>query len=169
MTDEGFGHWLAGFVDGEGCFTIRDNKGRRGESLICEFHMNLRRDDEPILQEIATWTGCGIVLRVEAIQTDGRKSNPQVRWVVSRRMELLKLVRLFDRYPLRAKKANDFAIWRQAVLLWMGTGGRARYKNHLIWRQMRRLRHELIAGRVYEPIAISEPILEPDQQMEIFA
>jgi hypothetical protein len=55
--DDAFGHWLAGFADGEGCFSI--------------------------------------------IRTVGQ------------------LAEFFTRYPLRAKKRTDFAIWRQAVELWI--------------------------------------------------
>jgi hypothetical protein len=31
--DEAFGHWLAGFIDGEGCFTITLEKRRKTADL----------------------------------------------------------------------------------------------------------------------------------------
>ena len=42
--DAGLGHWLAGFADGEGCFTRRKN----GKGYVCEFIIHVRADDAKI-------------------------------------------------------------------------------------------------------------------------
>jgi hypothetical protein len=55
--DPGFGHWFAGFVDGEGCFLIT----RVGKSYRCIFSLHLRGDDRPILEEIHRNLGIGTV------------------------------------------------------------------------------------------------------------
>jgi hypothetical protein len=111
MTDDAFGHWFAGFTDGEGCFRVKPtNKG----TFQCRFSIGLRADDAPILHEIREWLGFGILVH------SGRDSIKQEQWrlEVNRKVDTVKLVEIFDAYPLRAKKARDFAIWRQAVAVW---------------------------------------------------
>ena len=41
--DPRFGDWLAGFVDGEGCFRLHVE--RNGNYYACHFQIKLRRDD----------------------------------------------------------------------------------------------------------------------------
>lgn len=113
-VDPGFGHWLAGFVDGEGCFTIISS--RRQASLICRFSLGLRSDDAPILREACERTGLGRVYRAG----DGRMAT----WIVATQADLIALVELFEKYPLRAKKKRDFEIWARAVRLWVGRPSR---------------------------------------------
>lgn len=169
MIDEAFGNWLAGFIDGEGCFTIRDNKGSDRKSLVCEFHINLRRDDDAILSEIAAKTGLGRIYFAAPSRTTDRNAQPQVRWLVSRRSQLLKLIDLLDRFPLRAKKARDYAVWREAVLAWqsvrlIGTSPN-RTRNAPIWIRMKELKEHLEAGRAYETAgrAVELPVESPAQ------
>lgn len=121
--DDGFGHWFAGFVDGEGCFQISVAfNGRNGPSYRCLFDITLRFDDAPILEEARRRIGVG---SINYFQPTGRRSARAVRWHVKNKDEALFLTRLFDMYPLRAKKAKDYAIWREAVLSWHdGTKGR---------------------------------------------
>lgn len=106
--DDAFGNWLAGFIDGEGCFWIRPEH-KSGWSV--RFRIGVRDDDAPILDEIQRRTGLGL-LRYR----DHANGNPQVYWEVFRKEHQELLVELLDRFPLRAKKARDFAIWRQAVI-----------------------------------------------------
>lgn len=106
--DGAFGNWLAGFIDGEGCFWIRPE---HNGAWSVRFRVGLRDDDAAILEEVQRQTGLGL-LRFRP-HTSG---NPQVYWEVFRKDEQVQLVELLDRYPLRAKKARDYAIWREAVL-----------------------------------------------------
>jgi hypothetical protein len=109
--EESFGHWFAGFVDGEGCFRIKPtNMG----TFQCRFSIGLRADDAPILHEIRARTGVGILVH------SGRNSIQQEQWrlEVNRKADGVRLVEIFDDFPLRAKKARDFAIWREAVSVW---------------------------------------------------
>lgn len=104
-----FGHWLAGFIDGEGCFSIQlGGKGRGGPAP--RFTLGLRDDDRSILEEIVRRTSIGKLY----IET----KRPVVRWWVGRRSDLAALVRLLDAFPLRAKKLRDYAIWREAVVVY---------------------------------------------------
>lgn len=111
--NDGFGHWFAGFVDGEGCFTIPEHK--HNGCLYCRLRIQLRVDDRPLLEYIQEQTGLGVV------RTLGRRygtSQLQAYWAVSRKADCLALVDLLDAYPLRSKKRYDYEVWREAVLLW---------------------------------------------------
>jgi hypothetical protein len=114
-----FGHWLAGFVDGEGSFEIQA-KGRGG--YFCRFVIGLRADDLPVLEEIQRVTGLG---RIDLDRSNAR-AHPAARWKVCRKADLAELVRYFERFPLRAKKRRDFELWREAVAQWLpATNGRS--------------------------------------------
>jgi hypothetical protein len=62
-------------------------------------------------------------------------------------------VHILDAHPLHSKKARDFAVWREAVLLWTamtprhvkGQQGPVLYD----WAPILALRDQLIAGRRY--------------------
>lgn len=105
--DPGFGHWLAGFIDGEGCFTIK----RNGQNAsYCSFSIHLHSDDKEILSEIARRTGIGQV-------RDYSYREASV-WVVCAKAECALLVDLLSRFPMRAKKRRDYEIWAKAVAIW---------------------------------------------------
>lgn len=110
--DVGFGYWLAGFTDGEGCFRIQ--KHERG-THTCAFQIKLRRDDKSVLERIRRFVGHGIVTDVDG---DGT-SKPLAAYVVQDKEGCAALVGLFRKYPLTAKKANDFEIWAEAVWEWL--------------------------------------------------
>lgn len=140
-----FGHWFAGLVAGEGCFCIT-TRGRR-PTLQCRFVLSLRADDAPILRECIGRLGIGNLS--ERRQRTGAR--PYTRWQVGDKAGVLFLVRLFERFPLRAKKAQDFEIWKLAVLEWhrcaKGPGRAAD------WRHLDELAHRLVASRRFAEVA----------------
>lgn len=110
--DDAFGHWLAGFLDGEGCFCVARTCG--GRSRICSLNVAVRSDDRAILEEIQRETGIGKVY-----DSPGRgTTKPYSRWIVQTQPECAALVEILDRYPLRAKKALDYMLWKEAVAIW---------------------------------------------------
>jgi hypothetical protein len=116
----GFGDWLAGFVDGEGCFLI--NEGRKGKYINrnARFCLTLRSDDSPILEFINNYLGCGNCSRLADYRYEytpkNRKSNS--RFLVSNTDDLSnKLIKFFDEFPLRSKKRRDYRVWKKAVKL----------------------------------------------------
>ena len=109
--DSGMGYWLAGFIDGEGCFVV---KGHTRGTYAPSFAVKLRRDDRAILVAAQRFVGAGVVADVEG---DG-VSKPQVKWTVQDREGCQRLVDILDKYPLRAKKRLDYATWREAVCEW---------------------------------------------------
>jgi len=115
--DVNFGHWLAGFTAGEGCFQsqIRTvNKvgtgwhGRRFLSLW--FTISLRSDDEYILLEIQRKLGVGKVARFY----NKGKRNPQSRYSITHTKSMCEvLIPLFDKCLLRNKKQGEYEVWKR--------------------------------------------------------
>ena len=147
--NDAFGHWLAGFIDGEGCFVIAKREDPKyGARYQCRFSVNMRADERPMLEEIVARTHIG---RIEAKKADrkSRRGNPQAVWMVTSQRECLMLVELLDRYPLRAKKRRDYTIWREAVILWCGWAMDNPRHFKRDWRPLGRLRERLMDGRRY--------------------
>jgi hypothetical protein len=146
--DPGFGNWLAGFIDGEGSFLILP-RGRGGYAI--NFSLRLRSDERAILEECMEVTGLGnLTLYPRPVRHPGQ--NPLLRWLICTKSDCRKLVEILDRFPLRAKKARDFAIWRQAVHLHAAIGpGGPPTGLRAAWEPIARLHDELKATRVYRP------------------
>ena len=111
-VSEGFGLWFVGFMDGEGCFMIRSQKGRHSTA----FQLNLREDDLRTLVYIQEHTRMGRIYREAASwRAGGYISKPKAKWFVQSRPECRRLVDIFDMFPPRSKKLQDYRIWREAV------------------------------------------------------
>ena len=102
--DRDFGNWLAGFIDGEGCFQV--SYARKYWS--CRFTIQLRSDDAPILEMIQSETGLGKIYVYE----------PAAVWRVTKRSDCSALVELLDEHSLRAKQTEVFKLWAIAVRGW---------------------------------------------------
>jgi hypothetical protein len=140
VTDEEqFGNWLAGFIDGEGCFRFYRNR-EHGWSI--RFEMLLRDDDAPILYECRDRLGIG---RLRHVKRRHRGQGDGVVWTVQSHADRAVLIELLDRCPLRAKKAADYALWRQASLLVSSTKDKAH-----VWPQVAQLHQQLTEGRKYQ-------------------
>lgn len=113
--DAAFGHWFAGFADGEGTFCISHHKPSsrlRTPAYSFVFRLKVRDDDSDIIKEIHDRLGFGRVERVAA----RHHSNGQIGFVCSSLPDALSLINVLDAHPLRAKKRRDYAIWRAAAL-----------------------------------------------------
>ncbi len=110
-----FGAWLSGFAAGESTFSVEaTRRATGGWRFGCRFLIGLRDDDLPILQEIQRFWGCGRIKHVKA----NRGSKPVAHYIVeSMRDNVSTVVPHFIVHPLRAKKAVDFGIYREAVAL----------------------------------------------------
>ena len=76
---DGFGHWLAGFTDGEGCFCLpytRNRKRTDAYTPSARFTINLRADDAVILYTIQSYWRKGRVSVNPLI--DKRNPNPHI-------------------------------------------------------------------------------------------
>ncbi len=149
-----FGNWLAGFIDGEGCFSMNRlrRKGVDYRSYACRFAIRLRHDDVPVLEEIQRRTGCGKINELRPTSpTIWWDSKPYATWQVFSKRDCLRMIEILDKYPLRAKKARDYLVWREAALLWASvrqTGSHSE-RNQSIWDQMEALKEQLTAVRAY--------------------
>ena len=120
FTKDYDGGYVSGFVDGEGSFVVslKHTKNKNGKFLICnqKLTINLRRDDLAILNYIKDYFDAGhICLTKKTGQGNGK---PQASFSVSSLYEIVsKIIPHFDKYPLQAKKQNDFLIWKEIVNL----------------------------------------------------
>jgi hypothetical protein len=146
-ADAAFLNWLAGFIDGEGSFTIRNHPSG---GYLPRFRIKIRSDDAPIVYEIQARTGIGRV----AIER-GADRNSLVVWSVESGADMAALLRLLDAHPLRAKKARDFQIWREAVREYRSPAPRAS--------RMEELKRALEATRVFLGPVVAMPADEQAQ------
>jgi LAGLIDADG endonuclease len=110
-------HYIVGFVDGEGCFSISLNKnGDRLPEVRLIFEIELREDDEPILREIQKTLDCGNIYRLEYARY--ARWRPHVKLKVSNFTDIsTKIIPFFQRYPLQAKKRLQFEQFCQVAEL----------------------------------------------------
>lgn len=139
MSDKDFSHWIAGFVDGEGCFFMAPVN--RPGGYRPSFSVSVRADDSEIVQKMRDFLDVGTTHFYRA--TSGSRV---IRWSVQAQADCQKLVQFFERFPLRAKKRNDFEVWARAVEVAANLrSGRA--NNTDTYSKLRELRDELRAGR----------------------
>ena len=146
---DSFFHWFAGFTAGEGCFYIHRNK-RKGQTLITyrpRFSIKLRRDDTPIIETIVRILGFG---RCAKISQHGN-SKPCRTFEVYKLEDLSKLIPIFDKYPLRNKKQDDYAVWREAVLWLVNSPRGNKYTGPRDWSKLKEFKDRLERVRAYKP------------------
>ena len=110
------GDYIAGLVDGEGCFALKFRRDvrydRKNEPVYfywdIEFVIVLRSDDKEILEKIQETLNCG------RISVDKRGS---ARYAVNNIDDLGRLATFFTTYRLRAKKQYDFELWKEALAI----------------------------------------------------
>lgn len=134
--------WFSGYCDGEACFHLGKDKAR----VTMVFVIGARADELPLLQDLQECFGG--TLHYTA-------SNRAYHWHVGRRSEQHALVRYFDRFPLRSKKARDYVIWRRALMVVSDRGPRDI--------ELVELRDALMAGRKYE----ASPIVVPERHEQM--
>lgn len=110
------GDYIAGFIDGEGCFylTYRSEikQNRPGKPTYYRwlpyFAMTLREDDVQILEKIKNTLGCGNIYFLKKDSKRGR----QAYFGIQNIDDLYNIVMpFFKKYHLRAKKRLDFELW----------------------------------------------------------
>ena len=118
-----FGSWLSGFVDGEGCFRLSVSCGYNRFRACTSFQINLRADDVEALFLIQSYWQCGYVTH----KKKGKLGEDTCFFHVDRKQDLVEtVIPHFEKYPLLAKKKNDFSIWCQGVNLCVGVMKRPR-------------------------------------------
>lgn len=144
--------WLSGFADGEGSFFISVTNRKDGrQSAVPGFAIWLRADDVPVLRALCDAFGGSISFNRRWGGPDWRENaRPRFGWQVSGRASLRALVAYFDRFPLHAKKARDYAIWREAVEIYCGQESSRWRRNPARHEAIIALRAQLVASREYD-------------------
>jgi len=109
------GEYIAGFVDGEGCFALKFIRSvrhdRKNKPVYfywdIEFIISLKDDDAEIIESIKHTLGCGRISYAK---------KGIVRYSVNDINELSALIiPFFQKNRLYAKKRHDFELWKEAV------------------------------------------------------
>jgi hypothetical protein len=103
--------WVAGFVDGEGCFRVSINKQphmRTGWQALPEFRVVQHSRDEAVLWRMQRFFGCGKVVR-----NHGERKELRIR----RLRDLEKVVEVFRECPLQTKKRKDLELFSEVLLI----------------------------------------------------
>jgi hypothetical protein len=108
------GDYVAGFVDGEGCFALKFRRDVRHErknkpvyfSWDIEFAIVLRSDDKELLDKIKNTLGFGRI----SIDKHG-----SARYAVNDINNLSKIADFFEIHKLYGKKRLDFELWKEAL------------------------------------------------------
>lgn len=148
MVDSQFGNWLAGFIDGEGCFFIAAVKRHRNDGTHYYtyrpiFTLTLRHDDAPIIEEIIGITGLG---GSHYYQPTG-PGQRVIRWAVQSKPDTQELCSILTTFRLRAKKQQDFLVWKKAVEVASTVKKGAHSSQQKAYIELERLKRELSDGR----------------------
>lgn len=102
-------NWLAGFVDGEGCFYIRLQEAlghKLKEKVGLSFFITQHKKDEWLMRSLINYLGCGSI----------QASNNVINFRVDNFLDINeKVIPFFDKYPILGAKYLDFADWCKAA------------------------------------------------------
>ena len=159
LSKEQFDAWFVGLVEGEGCLfaSLWKNPAGQFQPQVL-LSIRLRDDDTIIVKAIKERFGGRIY------KEKGRKPthNPSIRWVGDSRIVLMRLVRVFDAYPMIGKKRLQYPAWRELVLL-----KQSGITQPLVPR-FRQLAAALKAGKKYEAPDVCIRDLGVDVEMSLF-
>jgi hypothetical protein len=110
--------YVVGFIDGEGSFSVSIGKHktlRRGLEVRPEFEIELRADDQEILERISCTIGCG---RIYDLSYERYGWYPHSKYKISNVKDLTeKLFPFLDKYQLQAKKAEVYIFFKEIVIM----------------------------------------------------
>jgi hypothetical protein len=115
---DALGHYVAGFVDGEGSFHVavqRNPSTRWKWQVVPEFHVSQNDGNQRVLELVKQVLGCGYV------KPNHRNSNDRTYVLVVRdRTDLAtKVVPFFRTYELKTTKRADYERFAQVVEMMM--------------------------------------------------
>jgi hypothetical protein len=105
--------YVAGFIDGEGCFSVSVHPHpttRNGWVIDPCFQVYQHRDNAEILERIKDFLGCG------RITPKGPNSNVLTYSIDSRKNLEKALIPFLDAYPIASNKWHDYLKFREIVL-----------------------------------------------------
>ncbi len=111
-------HYVSGFIDGEGSFSVsigRHKTLRRGFEIRPEFEIEIRKDDQEILERILITIGIG---RIYDCSYDRYGWYPHAKYKITSIWDMNEyLFPFLDRYPLQAKKAKVYKLFKEIVMM----------------------------------------------------
>ena len=111
-----FAYWIAGFTDGEGCFSIAviNNKTTKfGKQIFPEYVVTQGAKSLSALKKINKFFGCGNIFVNK--RYDNHNEN-LYRYCVRSLSELdSKIIPFFEKYQLHTYKQNDFLIFKKVI------------------------------------------------------
>lgn len=110
--------YVCGFIDGEGSFSISIGKHKtlkRGFEIRPEFEIELRADDQEILERIVVTIGVG---RIYDCSYERYGWYPHSKYKITSIKDLRDyLFPFLDMYQLQAKKRKSYLLFREIVLM----------------------------------------------------
>ena len=101
--------WVAGFVDGEGCFYVKTSKTHSGYRVSPYFYIAQHIRDIDLLENLVIYLNCGLV---ETVKTRPTQSS----YVVYKLYDITnKIIPFFEKYSLRGNKLLDFYDFKKIV------------------------------------------------------
>lgn len=107
--------YIAGFIDGEGCFGFQFRKDVRHErpnaptyySWKAQFMITARKDEQELFERIKEFFGCGNIYKQLDIE---------IHYTVTDMDDLKNIISpFFKKYQLQGKKRHDFILWAEAI------------------------------------------------------
>jgi hypothetical protein len=118
-------NYIIGFIDGEGSFSVSIGKHKtlkRGYEVRPEFEIEVRADDQEILERILITIGCG---RIYDLSYERYGWHPHSKYKITSSQDMRDyLFPFLDKYPLQAKKAESYKLFREIVVMML-------HKEHL--------------------------------------
>ena len=111
-------HYVVGFIDGEGSFSISIGKHKtlkRGYEVRPEFEIEIRKDDQEILERILITIGAG---RIYDLSYERYGWYPHAKYKITSIWDMKEyLFPFLDQYPPQAKKGKSYKLFREIVLM----------------------------------------------------
>lgn len=103
--------WIAGFVDGEGCFYVKISKYKENKNVNLYFSISQDIRDIDLLKNLVLYFNCGIIETVTTRPT-------QSTYVVYKFADIIdKIIPFFDTYKLNGKKLLDFYDFKNIAVI----------------------------------------------------
>lgn len=133
--------WFSGFFDGEGCLGVNSGqRSYRNPNPECFVDVNVRSDDASVIEEIRDKLKIGNIHinSLDARRAKGQRVMDSIHWRAGKTSHLVGvIIPLFDKYPLKTKKAVEWVLWKEAVMLRYNRSKDYRYR---IWEIQTELR-----------------------------
>ncbi|MCI5108838.1 MAG: LAGLIDADG family homing endonuclease [Candidatus Pacebacteria bacterium] len=111
-------HYVAGFIDGEGSFSISIGKHKTTKSgfdVRPEFEIEVRKDDQVILERILVTIGCG---KIFDCSYDRYGWYPHAKYKITSNKDMREyLFPFLDACPLQAKNLESYKLFKKIVLM----------------------------------------------------